>query len=72
MAKEKTTEEKKPGKVATFFKGLKSEFKKITWANVKTTFKNFAIVLVVLVAFAAVIGLVDLGLAALFRWLLKL
>ena len=48
MAKEKVEKnEKKPNKVANFFKGLKSEFKKVTWANVKTTFKNFGIVLVV-------------------------
>lgn len=73
MAKEKVEKnEKKPNKVANFFKGLKSEFKKVTWANVKTTFKNFGIVLVVLIAFATVIGIVDLGLGAMFRWLLSL
>ena len=36
--------QKKPGffaKLGEFFKGLKSEFKKITWSKVKTTTKNF-------------------------------
>lgn len=65
----------KPGffaRLAKKFKGLKSEFKKITWANVRTTFKNFGIVLVALIAFAVAIGLIDLGLGSLFKWLLSL
>ena len=54
------------------FKGLKSEFKKIKWANLKATTKSFWIVLVGLIAFGVVIGAVDLGLGSLFRWLLSL
>ena len=50
---EKKTEkkEKKPSKIANFFKklgekikGLKSEWKKISWASPKSTFKNFLLV----------------------------
>ena len=62
----------KPGffaRLAKGFKGLKSEFKKITWTGVKTTSKNFLIVLVVLVAFAIAIGIVDLSLGGIFDWL---
>jgi preprotein translocase SecE subunit len=51
------------------FKNLKSEFKKITWASPKSTFKNFGIVLVGLIAAAIVIGVVDLGLQSLFNFL---
>lgn len=72
----KTTKKSdKPGffaRLATKFKGLKSEFKKITWANVRTTFKNFGIVLVALIIFGVLIGLVDLGLVSLFRFLISL
>ena len=74
-AKSKNQKSDKPGffaKLAKKFKGLKSEFKKITWANVRTTFKNFGIVLVGLIIFGAAIGLVDLGLGSLFKWLLSL
>ncbi len=53
-------------------KGLKSEFKKIKWANLKATTKSFGIVLVGLIVFGVAIGLVDLGLGSLFRWLLSL
>ena len=69
MANEKKTEKKKNGffsKVGGFFatlgekfKGLKSEWKKVSWASPKSTFKNFALVLVVVICFAVVIGLID-------------
>lgn len=55
----------KPGffaRLGKWFKGLKSEFKKITWSSRKTTFKNFGIVMAIVVASALVIGLVDIGL----------
>jgi len=61
--------EKKPGLFARLkakLKSLKSEFKKITWANKKTTFKSFGLVLICVVAIAMVLGLVDAGLSALF------
>ncbi len=74
MAKEKVNKKKsdKPGffaRLGNFFKGLKAEFKKITWANTKATLKNFGIVLLFLIAFAVVIGLLDLGIGAFFDWL---
>ena len=64
----------KPGffkRIANWFKGLKSEFKKITWANRKSTFKNFGIVLTIVILSALVIGLVDIGLKELFDLLYK-
>lgn len=69
--KDKKVKEKKPSKLAAKFKGLKSEYKKITWASKEDTFKNFAIVLVGMVVFAAVIGVIDLGLGSFFNFLLK-
>ena len=73
--KAKSQKSDKPGFFARLgkkFKGLKSEFKKIKWANLKATTKSFVIVLVGLLVFGVVIGLVDLGLGSLFRWLLSL
>ena len=66
--------EKKPGfwkRIGNWFKGLKSEFKKITWASRRSTFKNFGIVLSIVIASAVVIGIVDIGLGAFFNFLLE-
>ncbi|MBQ7761279.1 MAG: preprotein translocase subunit SecE [Clostridia bacterium] len=76
--KVKNATAKKPGrfkqfllKIVDFFKGLKSEFKKITWASKKSTLRNFVLVLVIVVAAAVVIGLVDWGLGGLFNAIFK-
>ena len=68
----KNTTEKKPGffrRLGGWFKGLKSEFKKVTWASRKSTLKNFGIVLGIIIAAAVAIGVVDLGLSYLFKFL---
>ena len=62
---------KKESKIKKFFKDYKSEFKKITWASKKSTFKNFGIVLAIVIVSAVVIGAIDIGLSSLFNWLLK-
>ena len=62
----------KPGffkRLGGWFKGLKSEVKKVTWASRKSTIKNFGIVLGIIIACAVVIGAVDLGLGYLFKFL---
>ena len=51
-------------RIGSWFKGLRSEFKKITWASRKATFKNFGIVLTIVIISAVVIGAVDIGLGA--------
>lgn len=64
MAEEKKGQkpvEKKPG----FFKGVKTEAKKVTWYPKAATIKSTIWVLITLIIFAAVIGLVDLGFAKL-------
>ena len=66
---------KKPGlfaKLRQKIKNLKSEFKKITWASKKSTFKSFGLVIVAIFAIALVLGLVDLGLMSLFNWLARI
>ncbi len=68
MAKNEKNVEKKSGffsKVNNFFrtlgeriKGLKSEWKKVSWASPRATFKNFALVLVVVICFAVALGII--------------
>ncbi|MGN0574712.1 MAG: preprotein translocase subunit SecE [Ruminococcus sp.] len=54
-------EKKKPGKIAKWFKDLKSEFKKVVWPSKKTVVDNTAIVLAVVIFSAVIIGLMDAG-----------
>ena len=66
---------KKPGlfaKLRQKLKNLKSEFKKITWASKKATFKSFGLVIVAVLVIALVLGLVDWGLMSLFNWLAEI
>ncbi len=61
--------DKKPGlfaKIGNLFrklgekiKGLKSEWKKISWASPKSTFKNFLLVLVIVICFAVALAVID-------------
>ncbi len=58
-----TERKKKQG----FFKGIKNEFRKITWPTKKEVVKSTAVVLVSLITVSALIKLIDLGLNALLR-----
>ena len=51
--------EKKSGKIAHAWRGFKSEVKKIVWPSWKQVLKNTAVVLVVVIACAIVIGALD-------------
>lgn len=64
---------KKPGlfsRLGKLFKETRAEAKKVTWASKRSTFKNFMLVLVVVLAMAGVIGLLDWLLGSLFDILL--
>ncbi len=54
-----TTQEKAPKK--SWFKGLKSEFKKIAWPDKETLVKESAAVIVITVILGFVIALVDMA-----------
>ena len=54
-----TTQEKAPKK--SWFKGLKSEFKKISWPDKETLVKESAAVIVVTVILGFVIAVVDMA-----------
>ena len=62
---QKSKKDKQPGKVKKYFADLKSEMKKITWYSKKDTMKSSGLVIAVIVVFAAIIGLIDLGFAEL-------
>jgi len=53
--------EKKPNRIAKFFRDYKSELKKITWCPFKTVKTNTILVCVLVVILAIVIGLLDFG-----------
>ena len=56
----KPKKEKKKGKTAGFWKGFKSELKKIVWTPWNQVKKNTFVVLVIIIAAAIVIGALDL------------
>ncbi|MBQ7039593.1 MAG: preprotein translocase subunit SecE [Clostridia bacterium] len=62
---------KKTGKVKEFFKGVKSEFKKIVWPNFRTVRNNTAVVIAVTLVIGIVVYLLDLlftkGFLAIFK-----
>ena len=67
----KPAKEKKPfgEKIAHFFRSYKSEVKKIVWCPWKQVRKNSLVVLVTVIAFAAVICLLDVALFQGITWL---
>ena len=64
-----TTQEKAPKK-KSWFKGLKSEFKKITWPDKETLVKESAAVIVITVILGLVIAVVDMAIENGLRFLI--
>ena len=58
------TKEKKPNRIAKFFRDYKSELKKITWNPFKNTKASAILVIVLVVALSLVIALLDKGASA--------
>lgn len=50
-------------------KEFKAEFKKIVWSSKRSTFSNTALVIVIMVIVAVVIGLLDLAFSNLITWI---
>ena len=63
-----TTQEKAPKK--SWFKGLKSEFKKIVWPDKETVVKESAAVIVITVILGLVIAVVDMAIENGLRFLI--
>lgn len=63
----KVKSERTTNSVGKYFKDIKAEFKKITWAKKEDVFKTTGVVLVTVVLFTAILWLYD----SVFGWLLK-
>ena len=57
----KPEKEKKMGKFREWWRGVRSETKKIVWPTWKQVLKNTGVVLVVIIAFAVMIGVLDVA-----------
>ena len=55
------TKEKKPSRIAKFFRDYKSELKKITWNPFKSTKTSTVLVIALVVILAIVIAVLDWG-----------
>ncbi len=62
------TQAKKSGKIATYFRELKSEFKRISWPTFKQVKNNTGIVIAFIIILGVFIAIVDF----IFNWLLTL
>lgn len=65
------TKVKKPSKIATFFRDLKSEFKRISWPTFKQVLNNTGIVIAFIVILGLFVWLVDLGFTYLYQLIIK-
>ncbi|MBQ8825036.1 MAG: preprotein translocase subunit SecE [Ruminococcus sp.] len=59
-------------RIANWFKDLRKEFKKVTWPDKKSVFKNTLVVLCVVVIGSIFVGLLDFGFLKLMEFLMGL
>ena len=71
-AKAPAKKEKKPGRIARWFKDMKGELKKVTWPSGKDTMKNVLIVLGCVVVVGICIWVFDLVAKGVVEALLKI
>lgn len=62
---------KKPSKIATFFRDLKTEFKRISWPSFKQVRNNTGIVIAFIIILGLFIALVDFLFTYLHQFILK-
>jgi preprotein translocase subunit SecE len=67
----KKANRKKRRSPAKFFKDIVSELKKVTWPTPKDLAKNSGAVIAFIIVTAVIVGLMDQGLAQLFKLVLK-
>jgi len=58
-------------KTMQFLREVKIELKKVTWPSRKETLASTAVVIIIVIIISAFLGLVDLGLSNLIRFVLK-
>ena len=61
----------KKGKTGTFLKGVKAEMRKVIWPSKKDLTNYTLVVIGISVAVAALVYLIDLGIGALFKLVIK-
>lgn len=60
-----------PNRIIQFFKDLKGEFKRITWASKEQVKKSTIIVLVFCLIWVVIVGLLDYGFGSLYSIIFK-
>lgn len=70
MATEANANVKKNGKLATYFKGVKVETKKVVWPTRKTLVSYTAVVIAVSIVISLITYLLDLGIGYLYKLVL--
>jgi preprotein translocase subunit SecE len=60
------------GAVAKYYREIKAEFKKITWASRDEVYKTTGVVLTTVVLFTLILWLYDTGFGMLLKWILNL
>lgn len=68
---DKKSDKKEPGKIKSWFKDLKVEFKKVVWPTKSTVVTNTSVVVGVIALSAVLVGLLDEGFLALFSFIYK-
>lgn len=64
-------EVEKKGKAGTFLRGVKAEMRKVIWPSKKDLINYTLVVIGISVAVAALVYLIDLGIGALFKLIIK-
>lgn len=63
---------KKPGKIKEYFKGIRTELKKVVWPTKKETYRYTVVVVVICALFALLFWLLDTGALLLLEQVLKI
>lgn len=64
-------EVEKKGKTGNFFKGVKAEMRKVIWPSKKDLVNYTLVVIGISVVVAALVYLIDLGIGAIFKQIIK-
>ncbi len=69
MAETTQKAKKGPGKIATYFRELKAEFKRVVWPSFKRVRNNTGVVITFIIVLGVFVALVDLGFTYLLSFL---
>ena len=72
MADTKAAKAKKPGRIREYFRGVRTEMKKVIWPTKEETLKYTGVVVVVCAAFALLFWLLDTGFLFILEQVLKI